>query len=114
MGRYYILRNGEVIEEPDYPTWAEWYEDKFKNVENVAHTELVHGVVSTRFLAMNLTLAKDTPALVFETRVMGGWLDDQWERFATLGEARDGHDAWVERVRSAEDEDGLPPPGAGW
>ena len=89
-------------------------EKSVKDVEVVAHTELVHGVVSTRFLAMNLTLARDNPALVFETRVKGGWLDDQWERFSSLDEARAGHEKWVERVRRAEDEEDLPPPGAGW
>ena len=59
-------------------------------------------------------LARDTPALVFETRVKGGWLDDQWERFSSLDEARTGHERWVEKVRNSEDEEGLPPPGAGW
>jgi hypothetical protein len=114
MGRYYILRDGKVLEEPNYPSWAEWYENHFKDVEMVAHTELVHGVVSTRFLAMNMTLARDAKPLVFETRVKGGWLDDQWERFASLDDARAGHEAWVARVQEAENEEGLPPPGAGW
>ena len=115
MGRYYVLREGKAVEEPDYPTWAKWYEEHFSDVELIIRTELVHGVVATRFLSMNMTLADQTPEpLVFETRVKGGWLDDKWERFATIDDAREGHERWVTRVREAEREEDFPPPGAHW
>ena len=114
MGRYYILKAGTVVEEPHYPTWAKWYEEHFTDVELIARTELVHGVVLTRFLAMNMTLTTQSEPLVFETRIKGGWLDDTWERFATIDEARTGHDHWVSRVREAESEEDFPPPGAHW
>jgi hypothetical protein len=114
MGRYYILRNSEVVEEPDHSVWSEWYENEYPKVERIDHTELDHCSVTTRFLALNMTLAQKQPAQVFETRVKGGWLDDQWQRYGTLDEAREGHSAWVERLREAEEEDNLPPPGVSW
>jgi len=114
MGRYYILRNSEVFEEPDHNAWSEWYENEYPKVKQIGHTQLAQCSVTTRFLALNMTLTRDQPAQVFETRVKGGWLDDQWERYVTLDEARDGHRTWVERLRQAEEEDQLPPPGVSW
>lgn len=110
MGRYYILHQGEVVEEPDYAKWAQWYKNSYEGVHQVASTEAQYGTVVTVFLGMNMTLSQSDPPLLFETRVKGGWLDDQWERYSTLDEAKAGHEAWVARVRAAE-EDGLPPPG---
>jgi hypothetical protein len=110
MGRYYILRGTEVIEEPDYAKWADWYENTYEKVRRVAATKLQYSTVSTVFLAMHMTLVKDGPPLLFETRVEGGHLDDEWERYATLEEAQAGHEAWVARVQAAE-KDRPPPPG---
>ena len=114
MGRYYILHDGEVIEEPDYQKWSAWFESAFKEVELVAESPLGSSTVSTRFLGLSMTLAQDSPPMVFETKVKGGWLDNQWERFSSLEEATAGHEGWVRRVREADKENGLPPPGAGW
>ena len=111
MGRYYMLRNDEVVEEPDHAKWVEWYKSSYDRVRCVATSELEHGIVSTVFLAVNLTLSKDDPPLLFETRVKGGWLDNQWERFPTIDAARAGHEAWVARAREVEKENPLPPPG---
>lgn len=114
MGRYYVLRDGKVSEEPDHESWLAWYQSAYKEVELVAETKLANCTVTTRFLAMNLTLARDVEPQVFETKVSGGWLGSQHERFATLEEARRGHDKWVGRVREIQAENQLPPPGATW
>ena len=98
MGRYFILRDGDVSEEPDYSRWAEWYESCYEQVRCVAQTELEHGVVTTDFLGMAMGLSRATPPLVFETRVRGGWLDDESERYATLEEAVKGHEMWTQRA----------------
>ena len=111
MGRYYILRGDEVIEEPEHAKWAEWYESTYEQVRCVASTKLEYGTVVTSFLAMNMTLSKSDSPMVFETRVKGGWLDGEWERFATLEAAKAGHEAWVARVHKEEEENELPPPG---
>jgi len=114
MGRYFILRGGEVIEEPDYQKWSAWFDSAFKEIELIAESRLGSSTISTRFLALDMTLSPDSPPQVFETRVKGGWLDNQWERFASLEEATAGHESWIRRVRRTDEENGLPPPGAGW
>ena len=114
MGRYFILREGVVVEEPDYSAWASWYEASYTEVRDIARTQTEHATVSTSFLAMSMTLAENAPPLLFETKVEGGWLSGQGDRFSTIEEAEAGHRAWVERVRASEDENELPPPGAGW
>jgi hypothetical protein len=114
MGRYYILRDGEVIEEPDYTKWSAWFDSAFKDVELIAESRLGGSTVSTRFLALSMTLAKDSPPMVFETMVNGGWLDNERERFSSLLEATAGHESWVQRVKDSDEENGLPPPGAEW
>lgn len=111
VGRYYILRGDEIIEEPDYAKWIGWHQASYEKIRCVARTEVEFGTVVTAFLGMNMTLSKTDPPLLFETRVTGGWLDDEWERFSTLAEAKAGHETWVARVREMESENELPPPG---
>ena len=113
MGRYYMLRGDEVVEEPDHGKWSEWYESSYESIRCVASTKVEYGTVVTSFLAMNMTLSKADPPLLFETRVTDGWLNDQHERYSTLEQAKTGHEAWVDRVRSAE-KDKPPPPGFVW
>jgi hypothetical protein len=114
MSRYFILRDGEVIEEPDHRSWSEWYESSFGEVECIDRTQLNQATVSTHFLAVDMTLARDASPMLFETRVSGGWLADQRQRYSTLEEARAGHQFWVARVREVEEENELPPPGGAW
>ncbi len=64
----------------------------------VARTELGDAItVST----VSLVVANEPPSLLFETRVFGGPLDDQYEHYATREEAEVGHRRWVEKVRFA-------------
>ncbi len=114
MSRYFILRHDDVVEEPDFATWSSWYESSFKKVELVARAALATSTVSTRFLGVSLGLSTEDSPELFETRVDGGWLDRQGERFATLAEAKAGHERWVARAREVEEENRLPPPGATW
>ena len=114
MARYFILSDDEVVEEPDYQAWARWHATTYEQVREVARTPTAHSVVVTRFLPMTMSLARDASPLVFETRVSGGWLDGQGDRFPAIAEARAGHEAWVAAVRSFEEENQLPPPGVGW
>ncbi|MCG6963065.1 MAG: hypothetical protein LJE95_07340 [Acidobacteria bacterium] len=114
MSRYFMLRDGKVVEAPDHATWAGWYESSYEKVREVIRTETVHATVTTQFLPISMTLSTQEQPLLFETRVSGGWLNGQGDRFPDMERARDGHKAWVERVRAFEEENELPPPGAGW
>ncbi len=112
MGRYYILQNNQVVEEPDYQKWSEWYEGSRESGCRIARTKVVYGTVETVFLALNMSLSEGPPQL-FETKVHGGWLDGEWERHATVGDAKAAHEAWVAKVQAAE-ENQPPPPGWQW
>ena len=114
MSRYFILRDNEVVEEPDHAAWTAWYQSSFEAVREIARTVTGHGTIVTRFLPVSMTLGEDAQPLLFETRVAGGWLDGQGERFPTLESATAGHQSWVARVRTFEEENELPPPGGGW
>jgi len=113
MGRYFILREGEVVEEQDYAKWAKWYEESYEQVHKVASTKAQYGTVSTTFLGMSMTLSQNETPQLFETRVEGGWLDGERQCYATLDEAKAGHELWMSRVREAE-ADKPPPPGFVW
>ena len=110
MGRYYILRGELVVEEPDFGNWVAWHASSYEKLRCVARTSVKFGAVVTVFLGMNMALAESERPLLFETRVMGGWLNDQWARCSTLEEARAAHKAWVARIRAMEQENELPPP----
>lgn len=114
MGRYFILSDGKVSEETNYETWSKWYESTYEEVSNIAHTETAQAAVTTRFVAMSMSLDVNAAPQLFETSVSGGWLDGQSERYETLDQARAGHEAWVAKVKKEEDENSVPPPGAGW
>lgn len=59
VGRYYLLPDGAVVEEPDHPKRAQWYESSYDNVRCLAITTAGYGVVQTVFPAVNMTLSKD-------------------------------------------------------
>ena len=110
MGIYYILRDDVVVEEPDFGKWVAWHAQWYEKLRFVERTSMKFGDVVTIFLGMNMAVAELEKPLLFETRVMGGWLNDQWERHSTLDEARAAHKALVARIKSMERENELPPP----
>jgi hypothetical protein len=87
----YILENGEV-KACDIIEAAQWRE---KNDSQVALTEiegLEKTIVSTVFLALDLSLGRAKVPVVFETAVFTGDGDVSIKgRYCTLKEARDGH-----------------------
>ncbi len=110
MERYYVLCGDRVLPEPDFRKWVAWHAQCYEKVRCVARTSVKYGAVVTVFLGVNMAIAESDPPVLFETRVEHGWLTDQWERHATLAEARQGHDAWVARVRAMEQREESPPP----
>ena len=110
MGRFYVLHDDRVAEEPDYAKWLAWHDESYEEVRRVAETTVKYGIVSTVFLAMNATASQGEPPLLFETTVKGGWLGGQRQRYSSLAEARAGHKDWVARIRALEKEHDQPPP----
>lgn len=114
MGRYYVLRDGEVFEEPDFRKWLEWHQTNYEKSRCIAHTWVKFGEVRTVFLGMNMKESESDPPWLFDTRVDGGWLNGKWERSSTLEKAGESHEALVAEVREMESQNEIPPPDAVW
>ncbi len=110
MGRFYTLCGDRVVEEADFRLWAAWHAQSYEKVRCIESTSLMFGRVVTVFLGVNMAVTDAESPLLFETRVHGGWLAEQWERYSSIDEARAGHHAWVTRVRALEQEKDVPPP----
>jgi len=95
--RYYILEGHDPVT-CDLDTWARWFA---KSDRMVAKTELYGSLVSTIFLGVDHNFTLKGPALLFETLVFGGPLDQEMDRYSTWGQAEAGHAAMVERVSQA-------------
>jgi hypothetical protein len=92
--------DGDPLPCEDRITWAQWHED---HTSHLASTYIEVGIppvtsrVSTIFLGVDF--AFHGPPLIFETRVIGGTLDGEQERYTFLVEARRGHEAMCQRIR---------------
>jgi len=91
----------------DYDEWLPWAREHLFAVDGpalmrrrlIAKFRSSTGiVVSTVFIGMNASPDKPT---WFETRVFGGPLDGQGDRYGTCAEAEAGHARMVERVKQA-------------
>lgn len=104
----YILKGHEAVPERDTLTWARWYEEHNRHVMD---TRLIDGSrISTVFLGLDhSSLIPNSPPQLFETALISGdkhycvWLKKEIHeieivaRYATWGEAEDGHMEWIER-----------------
>jgi hypothetical protein len=94
-GRYVLDSEWKPVLEPDLFKWAEWFEttDRMVKVEKVGDCE-----VSTVFLGLDHAFG-DGPAVLRETMVFGGALDQEQERCSGLrADAEAMHKRMVERV----------------
>lgn len=100
MHGYYILDGTQPVPVDDVLTLARWFETTERHV---ADTELYEGVrVSTVFLGLDHN-SWGGPPLLWETMVFweGSALHNEMERYATWGQAEQGHEAMCARVRAA-------------
>lgn len=96
----YVLRDREVVEEPDLLTWAQWMEAAAER--RVARTEVNDAVtVSTVFLGLDHRFGLGPP-LLFETMIFGGPHAEYTDRYETWAEAEAGHKKAVEIAELAE------------
>lgn len=92
--------NGNVVPADDMDI-REWSRRVFGEQRHVAQTHLSTDIrVSTVFLGINHGFFGDGPPIIFETMVFGGPLDGEQQRYTTLREAHDGHDAMVASVKA--------------
>lgn len=103
---HYILEGHEPVPCDDWMAWARWFE---KAERIVAQTHLIDGSkVSTVFLGLDHSFGSGPPIL-FETCLFSGETEysellkrdlhpsEVVDRYATWGEAMDGHARWLEK-----------------
>lgn len=96
MSGLYILDGHTPVPIDNIMEWAEM----FQNTENriVEHTQIGDVLISTVFLGMNHNWRPDDEPLLFETMIFGGDFDNNQFRYATWGEAEEGHAECVRMV----------------
>ena len=98
MNKYILDEAGNPHPEEDLLKWAQWFEKL--DSRRVDHTHIGDSTVSTVFLGLDHGL-EDGEAILWETMVFGGPLDQQMERCA--GDRHDAqrmHSAMVERIKA--------------
>ena len=92
----YILVDGNPVAEPDLITWGKWMQtgDRIVKKDKVGEAR-----VSTVFLGLDHRFGKGPP-LLYETMIFGGPMDGYQEQYATVEEAREGHDEALRKARS--------------
>jgi hypothetical protein len=94
-GRF-ILEGHTPVPEPDRFKWGLWMETA---VRRVALTTTENGEVSTVFLGLDYSFGEPGGPILFETRVFGGELDQEMDRYRTWEEAEAGHREFVSRIQ---------------
>jgi len=98
-GPYYVLVNGT----PTPCSWRKWMlalakgDDRF-----LAHWYGDKIRVTTIFIGVDYSLGTIVPPLLWETRVFGGPLNDNWERYPNADAALKGHLEWIKKVEAVK------------
>lgn len=75
-------------------------------LRQIAVTDITSEIyVSTIFLGLDRGHGLSSAPVLWETRVFGGVLDEEMERYTSEADAIQGHAAMVQKVRQAEGED---------
>jgi hypothetical protein len=92
---HFILVDREPVIEPDLIRWAVWMESADVHVKLTIQGDVR---VSTVFLGSDHNFSDRGPPLLFETMAFVGDNGFGQERYATWGEAEEGHARWVAEV----------------
>ena len=98
LGKYILNAAGEPVPCADVLEWARWYETADRKV---ARTDAGDGIkVSTVFLGLDHNFGFHGPPILWETMVFGGAHNEHMRRYATRGQAVDGHNETVLMVKA--------------
>lgn len=102
----YILKNWQVVKEPDMAKYIKWFENPLHKVVSrtliCANPEIV---VSTVFLGIDHSFEKDGEPVLFETMVFGGELNLDQDRYCTVEQAIAGHEEMCQKARQAQQQE---------
>ena len=100
MTRWYILK-GEEIVPSDIVEYSKWCEKNDMD-RIIAKTNVDDACVSTVFLGLDHSHGLDGAPILFETMIFGGKHDQLQWRYASLEEAKLGHEALVNKLKRYE------------
>jgi len=105
-GGHFILVDGK-IKEVSLMEWARWFED-FEN-RRVDRTDISNepnypggDYISTVFLGLDHNFSGGERPILFETMVFGGEYSQRGWRYASYGEAKQGHWQIVDCIKNGE------------
>lgn len=102
MSSQYMLEGTTPVPAADVLSWARWFESADRHVAETWVTPDIR--VSTIFLGLDHALWPGVHVpILFETMVFGGSLDQEQRRYATWGQAEQGHAEVVAQVRAAQE-----------
>jgi hypothetical protein len=98
--RYYILDAEHHTIEVNFIEWVMWFDEISNRL--VDYTQITSEVsVSTVFLGLDHRFHGNGPAILFETLIFGGPLDQSMWRYSSYDDAQAGHVAAVRNARAA-------------
>jgi hypothetical protein len=103
LTHYVLDADHHAVAEPDLAAWARWFGNTTNRI--VGRTEVTSDVtVSTIFLGFDHNFritGRRGPAVLFETMIFGGPLDEARWRYSSWDDAATGHEAAVRKARAA-------------
>ena len=102
MIKWYILINGEIVEEPDILKAAKWLVTADRHI---CDTKLKGFRISTVFLGLDHRFGREGDPILFETKIFSENSDKyQWyqERYTSIEAAKRGHKEAVSMVNIKE------------
>jgi hypothetical protein len=97
--QYILGPDGEPVHEPDILLWGRWMQGA-RDERMVARSVVGEVLVSTVFLGFNHNFKEGGKPILWETKVFGGDLDGDGERYSSKFDAEEGHERMVEHVRA--------------
>lgn len=97
-GRFILNSAGRPVECEDLTKWGRWMQTADRKV---AFDTFGPTRISTVFLGLDHSW-DDGPPVLWETMVFNGPLDGEQDRYTSLEDAKAGHAAMVEKVRTAQ------------
>lgn len=88
MNDKFIIKDGEIVSEPDLMKWGKWMSSSEKHLYK---DELNGSFVSTIFLGLDHNYLGSGPPVLFETMIFSGIFDGYQKRCSTFKEAKLEH-----------------------
>lgn len=101
LSKNYVLNGHDVVPEPDFMVWAQWFETGQRSVGHTVLDQRRGIYVSTVFLGMDHRFIGEGEPIIFETMIFGTSMDGYQRRYTSWRAAEIGHADAVGDARRA-------------